>query len=304
VTMTMSTAFAGPLLDPARLDLDGAERIRYRVEQRFQYSYDAPVSALSQRLVVVPRRQHGDLFRRAHRVRVVGAPALRRTRQNAAGNTIVRVTADRVEHRVEFQVTAVVDRVRADRAATLPAAALYDRALLRATRLTKPDDAIRALGAGLGRPAPHGLDLAERACSAVHAAMTYEYGATTVRTTAAEALAIGRGVCQDFAHIMLAACRAAGVPARYVSGHLLGQEGGSHAWVEVLVADGSRARAIAVDPTNSCRAAARHLPVAVGRDYTDVAPTSGVYSGPARGRLTWVKRAGVTAAGEPAARPA
>src|SRR6185312_15365970 len=114
--------------------LEGAERIRYSVEQRFRYAYDAPVSALSQRLVVVPRRQHGDLFRRGHRVRVVGAPSTRRTRQNAAGNTVVRVTAAHVEHSVEFHVTAVVERIRGDRGPTLPATALHDRALLHATR--------------------------------------------------------------------------------------------------------------------------------------------------------------------------
>ena len=95
--------------------------------------------------------------------------------------------------------------------------------------------------------------------------------------------------------MLLAVCRAAGVPARYVSGHLLGQLGGSHAWVEVLVPDGGQARALGVDPSNGCRAGPRHLPVAVGRDYTDVAPTSGSYRGEASGRLTSTKHAGVTA---------
>ena len=59
-------------------------------------------------------------------------------------------------------------------------------------------------------------------------------------------------------------------------------------------APGSR-RAVAFDPCNGCRAGPRHLTVAVGRDYADVAPTSGVYSGPARGRLSWIKRAGCIA---------
>ena len=97
---------------------------------------------------------------------------------------------------------------------------------------------------------------------------------------------------------MLAVCHAAGVPARYVSGHLLGQLGGSHAWVEALVPDGDHARALGLDPSNGCRAGPRHLPVAVGRDYLDVAPTSGRYSGGATGRLTCSKHAGVTAVGE------
>ena len=70
----------------------------------------------------------------------------------------------------------------------------------------------------------------------MHEAISYAHGVTSVATTAAEALAGGQGVCQDSAHVMIALCRAIGLPARYVSGHLLG-EGGTHAWVEVIVAD-------------------------------------------------------------------
>jgi transglutaminase-like putative cysteine protease len=88
---------------------------------------------------------------------------------------------------------------------------------------------------------------AERICAAVFDAITYRYGITSVTTTAAEALAAGYSVCQDFAHVMLALCHLAGLPARYVSGHLLGQ-GGTHAWVEVIVPRAGRAEAVAFDP--------------------------------------------------------
>src|SRR6202034_936161 len=110
-------------------------------------------------------------------------------------------------------------------------------------------------------------------------------------TTASEALAGGRGVCQDYAHVMLAICRAAGVPARYVSGHLIG-EGGSHAWVEVLQKDpmGSGGIAVGFDPTHDRRVDGRYLTVAVGRDYSDVAPTSGTFRGHTQGALTVQKR--------------
>ncbi|MDQ3896754.1 MAG: transglutaminase family protein, partial [Actinomycetota bacterium] len=119
----------------------------------------------------------------------------------------------------------------------------------------------------------------------------YRHDVTTVRTTAAEALALGQGVCQDYAHVMLALCRLCGLAARYVSGHLVG-EGGSHAWVEVLLPspeDPSVHTAVAFDPTNDRRAGLRHLTVAVGRDYADVAPTAGTYRGPSGGRLTTSK---------------
>jgi len=129
----------------------------------------------------------------------------------------------------------------------------------------------------------------------VHSAISYEYGVTSVRTTAAEALAGGRGVCQDSAHVMLALCHLAGLPARYVSGHLLGQ-GGTHAWVEVITARAQDAVAVAFDPCNGRRTGSGYVTVATGRDYADVAPTSGSYIGMSRGRLTTDRRVGVIAA--------
>jgi transglutaminase-like putative cysteine protease len=297
-----------PLLALAEVDLDGPGPVRYLLHQRFRYDYDGPAYDVRQRLVAVPRERHGSLRRQAHLVSVSvpgGAPRTHSTaRADRDGNLVVRVRLPVVPDSVEFTAAAVLERAGRPGDALLPAAALTDPRHLRPTRLTRPDAALRALAAELRAEAPDDGDFALAACARLRAELDFAYEATSVSTTAAQAYAARRGVCQDFAHVMLATCRAAGVPARYVSGHLLGQQGGSHAWVEVLVADGSRARAIAVDPANSCRAAARHLPVAVGRDYTDVAPTSGVYSGPARGRLTWVKRAGVTAVGEPVARPA
>ncbi|MEO6714202.1 MAG: transglutaminase family protein, partial [Mycobacteriales bacterium] len=156
-------------------------------------------------------------------------------------------------------------------------------------------DTLRDLARKLRASTRDDVEFAERCCAHVNAAIAYEYGPTSVSTTAAEAYAGGRGVCQDHAHVMLAICRAAGVPARYVSGHLLG-EGGSHAWVEVVVRDGDRARAIAFDPCNGCRAGAGYITVATGRDYAHVAPTSGSYQGEATGRLTVTKQIGVIAA--------
>ena len=137
-----------------------------------------------------------------------------------------------VPDHVEFVVEAVVERVGPGADVLLPASALTDPRLLRPTRLTAADPAIARVAADLADRDP--LATAERFSDYVHDAITYEYGVTSVTTTAAEALAGGRGVCQDSAHVMIALCRAAGLPARYVSGHLLG-EGGTHAWVEAVV---------------------------------------------------------------------
>jgi transglutaminase-like putative cysteine protease len=283
-----------PLLDHDKLDLESANRITYRLEQRLRYDYDAPVTSVRQRLVVVPPARHGDLHRRAHRVTVTGAAARRSTRRDAAGNTIVRVHAPWVERGVEFRVTAILERVRGDGPPVLPASALTDPRLLRPTRLTAADDRLHALAASLAGHHDTGLDLADRICAEVHTAVTYEYGMTTVETTAAEALAAGRGVCQDQAHLMLALCHLLGLPARYVSGHLLGQ-GGTHAWVEVIVPSGGDAVAIPFDPCHDRRGDTRYVTVATGRDYADVAPTSGTYIGGPGGRLTTTREVGVTA---------
>lgn len=283
-----------PLLDHADLDLAGAASATFLITQRFGYAYDAPVVGLSHRLVAVPRARHGSLLRRLSSVSVAGVDgAVTSTRPDRFGNPVTRVRVPRVAEWVEFRVASVVERTGPVRPAVAPSWALRDRRLLDPTRLTAPDAAILDLARSAAAAAT-GLELAEALCAEVRSRVAYAYDVTDVGTPAAAALAGGRGVCQDSAHVMLALCRAAGLPARYVSGHLLG-EGGTHAWVEVVLPDGDEAAAVGFDPCNGCRAGAGHLPVAGGRDYADVAPTSGTYASGGSGRLTASKRVGVTA---------
>jgi transglutaminase-like putative cysteine protease len=284
-----------PVLDHRNVDLDGADRVTYLLEQSFRYDYPGPVQQLRHRLVVLPPAHHGNQHVRAHRVDVHGAVARRVTRRDVRGNTVVRIRAERVERSVQFQVGVLLERVHGDGPVRLAAAALTDPRLLRATRLTAPDPRLRELAGELARGEASPLELAGRICQTVHSAITYQYGVTSVRTTAADALAAGRGVCQDSAHIMLALCHLLALPARYVSGHLLGQ-GGTHAWVEVVIPHADHAVAMPFDPCNGVPASARYLTVATGRDYADVPPTSGTYIGPSRGRLTTSRRLAVLAA--------
>jgi len=284
-----------PVLDHHSVDLDAADRVTYLLEQSFRYDYPEPVQGLRQRLVALPPARHGDQHLRAHRLDVHGAPARRLTRRDTRGNTVVRFRAERVEHSVQFRVGALLERVRADGPVRLPADALTDPRLLRPTRLTAPDPRLRDLASGLGRGRPGPLELAERICHTVHSAITYQYGVTSIATTAAEALEAGRGVCQDSAHIMLALCHLLALPARYASGHLLGQ-GGTHAWVEVVIPHADQAAAMPFDPCNGVPTSACYLTVATGRDYADVPPTSGSYIGATRGRLTTNRRVAVLAA--------
>lgn len=284
-----------PVLDHRGLDLAAARRVSYVLEQRFRYEYDAPVESLRQRLVIVPPARHGQQYLRAHRLEVTGAAVRRRVRRDAGGNVVAWLKADHVPEAIEFRLAAMLERVRDDGPATLPAAALHSPRLLRPTRLTAPDDRFRAMAVGLAAPSGDFEETAERVCAAVFAAMTYENGATTVSTTAVAALALGRGVCQDYAHVMLALCHVLRLPARYVSGHLVGQ-GGTHAWTEVIVPREGRAEAVAFDPCHGRRADGGYVTVATGRDYADVAPASGSYIGASPGRLTASRRVGILSA--------
>ena len=288
---TLPTTLSTTLLDHRGLDLDAASRVTYRLQQTFRYDYAEPVESVRQRLVVVPPVQHGDARLRHHTLDVLGAD-VRRTVRRRDGGTTVHVRAERVEQFVEFRLTALVDRSGPEQAAQLPFAALHDPRWTQPTRLTTPDTALRAWAEELRRPGERPVETAERLTSAVHRRMTYEFGITGTRTTAAQALAGGVGVCQDYAHVMLALCHELGLPARYVSGHLLGQ-GGTHAWVEVLVADRGRVLAVPFDACNDRRAGRTYLTIATGRDYSDVAPTTGTYEGAPTGRLSSTRRLGI-----------
>ncbi|MDM9625771.1 transglutaminase family protein [Rhizobium sp. S152] len=128
------------------------------------------------------------------------------------------------------------------------------------------------------------LQIANALCARIHKDFTYDGEATTVDTTPAEAFRLKRGVCQDFAHVMILALRSLGIPAGYVSGFLrtippAGKErlegaDAMHAWVRVWC--GEMSGWVELDPTNNIPAGTDHIVVAYGRDYDDVAPVIGV----------------------------
>jgi transglutaminase-like putative cysteine protease len=127
-------------------------------------------------------------------------------------------------------------------------------------------------------------------CDTVYRAIEYQRGVTTTDSPIELALGARRGVAQDFAHIMIAICRAWGVPARYVSGYLFNDRAedrsdpdSTHAWVEVFLPS---LRWVGFDPTNNVRAADRHVVVATGRDFGDVPSARGVYKGDADSSLS------------------
>ncbi|MFK7792643.1 MAG: transglutaminase domain-containing protein [Devosiaceae bacterium] len=154
---------------------------------------------------------------------------------------------------------------------------------LRPTLRTQADAALRIFAArhfGPGTPVGQAVDTLNQT---IKAELTYDSEATDVDTTAIDAFAKRAGVCQDFAHIMIAACRAMGVPARYVSGYIrtapppgrprLEGVDAMHAWVSVWMGPDSGWQDY--DPTNGCAVGEDHITVALGRDYQDTAPVRG-----------------------------
>ncbi|MGE3269654.1 MAG: transglutaminase domain-containing protein [Chloroflexota bacterium] len=286
----------GQELDWRSVDWPRAHRAVYEVNQRYTYAYTAPVTAIRQRLVMVPREWHGDQHLLAQQLSVTGADtAVLTWQEDVFGNRVGRMRAPRVAEQVEFAARYRVERTVDRSGETAQALAQgWDRAVyLDATALTAPDTSLRNVAARIDRRGLSPADLADRVHDWASQAINYQIGVTGVQTPAAMALHLGKGVCQDYAHMMLAVLRLLGVPARYVSGHLLG-EGAPHAWVEALVEgaeDGAPAEVVAYDPTHHRRAGLNYITVAVGRDYADVAPTSGTFVGPAAGRLSASKQA-------------
>lgn len=157
------------------------------------------------------------------------------------------------------------------------------------TPRTAPPEQLAALAREVRSVAATPCAAAEAIARTVGERIEYMPGSTTVTSTAEEAWAAGRGVCQDIAHLAIGALRSVGIPARYVSGYLhpardpvVGETavGESHAWVEWFCGSWH-----GFDPTNLVDIGERHVRVGHGRDYADVPPLRGVYAGPSGSRL-------------------
>ncbi len=165
---------------------------------------------------------------------------------------------------------------------------LHTEFLALADRVAPTEDLV-VQAADLARNSDTPSDAAREICALVHREVKYVSGSTTVDAFAAHSWAERRGVCQDMAHIAIGALRSAGIPTRYVSGYLHPQadpvigeavHGESHAWVEWWD-DGWRG----FDPTNDTEPGDRHVIVATGRDYNDVKPLAGIFSGSGTSRM-------------------
>jgi len=267
--------------------------VNYTVRHHYRYVYTGPIFDVKQRLIMIPPDRHADqqLVSFDLDVRGVQGELTIDWQTDRFGNRVCRVDAERAEHALDFEARFTVRR---DGGSNQPATTFEGG--LSITALTAPDERIQAAAQDIAARAATPQARADDAHAWAARSIAYQIGVTGTQTPASMALHLGRGVCQDYAHILLSLLRTLGVPSRYVSGHLLG-EGPLHAWVEVLIEDSI----VAYDPTNHRRAGLNYITVATGRDFADVTSTSGVFSGAATGKLHWSKQASALDAGAEAA---
>lgn len=140
--------------------------------------------------------------------------------------------------------------------------------------LNRAGAGIRAYHSRLSIPTQSHYEAALYLMRCLHRDFTYVQGVTTMDTSAEAAWQLGKGVCQDYAHILIALCHLSGIPARYVTGMMVG-EGHSHAWVEIL----DHGHWYALDPTNNCIAADTYIKIGHGRTAKDCMLNKGIIKG-------------------------
>ena len=292
------------------------------VTHETRYEYSPPVET-AQHLAHLKPLATGSQKLVSHKLSIEPSPAQRSEQADLYGNTraffALEATHDRLVVTAESVVEtsqpvlspavarelpweAVRERFRFRKDATFDAASEF---VFPSPYVPRHDDFVAYARASFvpGRPAfDVAMDLTER----MYADFAYDADSTEINTPAVEALAQRKGVCQDFAHIMIACFRTMGLPARYVSGYLLTQPppgqprlvgaDASHAWVSVYLpgeddgTGGSPGDWVDFDPTNGRQPGEDYVTLAIGRDYSDVSPMRGVLHGGARHTL----RVGVT----------
>ena len=245
------------------------------------YRYDAPVRGVVQSHRLTPSAFDGQKVR-DWRVEVSGGVAGGRFR-DGAGDWVQGYSVPGPVSEITVHVEGTVETCGpCRRAARPPRDGRRPTPICARRAITRADAALTALADAATGGAIDPLDRAHRLSAAVGEAIAYRPGATHAHTTAAEALALGEGVCQDHAHALIAAARAIGLPARYVSGYLMAAEDGmrheaAHAWAEIWI-EGLGCW-VGFDAANACCPDDRYIRLGSGYDARDAAPIRGTARG-------------------------
>ncbi len=240
--------------------------MRLNIEHHTQYVYSSPVHYTIQQLRLTPQSGFGQHVKHWE-VKVQGQL---HAFEDAFGNSMHTLVVDIPHIELNISVAGEVETGVIDYSQYQP---LPLTIYLRDTPLTLADEAIITFAEEFKQK--KSID------DLMHALLDkvgYIKGATQVDTTAIEAFRLGKGVCQDHAHVMIACCRSLGYPARYVSGYLFTQDGSlmqSHAWVDVWFDNAWQS----VDVSNGCRVGETYVRIATGLDYRTASPISGMRFG-------------------------
>ncbi len=241
------------------------------------YRYGEPVKRSVQNLRLTPRP---DPVQRVLSWNIA-APGRQSAQIDAYGNVVHLLTLDEPHREIRINVTGVVE-TQEDGSIVPEEGRLSPLAYLAPTPLTRSDDAIAAFvhARSPNKDRQDQRNALSKLAAEVANVVAYEQGSSDVHDSAVNAFARGRGVCQDQAHVFIACCRSAGIPARYVSGYYYtGKDGdvASHAWVDAWLA--REQSWMSIDVTNGTPTGAKHCRLAVGRDYLDACPVRGVRRG-------------------------
>ena len=179
----------------------------YLIHQQVRYEYPGAVRQLRQRLMIVPPEQYGGQRLVTHKLEI-SQPGVEQTETtDRFGNHVLSLYAPQIDETIAFTAWIVVERDADAGPVAISGEAYRDAAFRLPSALTAPDDALLAVAAGWRAGGLTGLELARQINGWVYGQMRYAHGLTGVKTIAAEAFALRQGVCQDYAHVMLALCR-------------------------------------------------------------------------------------------------
>ena len=280
-----------------------AGAVRYEIEHLSRYSYDSSVRQCVMLLCLEPLQDRGQ---RLLDFEIETRPAASLNREtDSFGNARHLLDLHREHQSLEIRTRSTVEAA--------PAPALPERlgdgawAEIRSTKgtfsdwsftrpspLVQPSPGLDAFVARHGiEPCGDPLQSLSRLSETLFRRLEYIPGSTSAESSVEHILETGRGVCQDYSHLMIAIVRSWGIPARYVSGYLYGPGNATHAWVECRLPGLGW---VGFDPTNQSLAGeGGEVRIAKGRDYRDVSPTRGILQGGGEIRLeveVWVNAAG------------
>ena len=251
-----------------------------RIAHTTTYTYERPLRSLTQLLRLSPRSDEGQHVRN-WRVEVEPDFPLRRA-EDAFGNLTDLLFVDAPLTSLSLSVTGEVDTTETAGVLAGAVERFAPSIYLRDTALTTCDAALASFADGvIAQKSEPTLARLHGLMHAVRERMAFEPGATRVSTSAAQAFALGRGVCQDLTHVFLVCARRFGAPARYVSGHLARADGvveqeASHAWAEAWI---EGLGWVGFDVTNGVAPGERHVRIATALDYLGAAPVRGARQG-------------------------